>query len=160
MPAFKLLFSSCGEQCFTPPTSYLLFSSSLPSDSPLPVIQRLRVGVEFVKCIRNNSGRLSTPFLYCRAGVVFQVFILDTFFHPRQQVINSSFPLVIRPHHRHVATVTTTSEVLHFLQRSAFSPESAHSPPHTATHYGTQPHTNLFSHNISEQCIWSVGSEW
>lgn len=54
-----------------PPTSYLLFSPSLPLGSPLPVIQRLGVGVGFVRCIRNNSGRLSTPILYCRAGVVF-----------------------------------------------------------------------------------------
>ena len=29
------------------------------------------MGVGFVRCIRNNSGRLSTPILYCRAGVVF-----------------------------------------------------------------------------------------
>ena len=36
------------------------------------------MGVEFVKCIRNNSGRLSTPFLYCRAGVVFKSFSLQT----------------------------------------------------------------------------------
>lgn len=30
------------------------------------------MGVEFVKCIRYNSGRLSTPSLHCRAGAVFK----------------------------------------------------------------------------------------
>ena len=80
-------------------TSYLLFSPSLPSDSPLPVIQRLRVGVEFVRCIRNNNtGRLSTPILLLPCGCSLQS--LPTRHppsEPLQQFINPSFLLIIRP---------------------------------------------------------------
>ena len=64
---------------------------SLPNDSPLPVIQRPRVGVEFNQCIRIESGAPSDSLLYCRAGVVFKPSILHTLFHPRQPAINFSF---------------------------------------------------------------------
>lgn len=105
-------------------TSYLLSSSSLPSDSPLPVIQRLRVGVEFVQCIRNNSGRLSTPFLYCRAGVVFKSSSLQT---------------------RHLLSPTAASHQFFFLSCRSSSSSSRRHGHHNIIGPSLPPKISIFS---------------
>ena len=144
---------------FTTPL-YFLFSLSLPLDSPLPVIQRLRVGVEFVRCFRNTSGRLSTPILYCRAGVAFH---LDTLYYPRQQALNSSFLLVNRPDHHHLVFIITISLVSLSLfplkdQSHLRSPLTVNLIPQFLP-YATQLQTISLSPNTSEAYIWPVGSE-
>ena len=158
MPAFGLLSSSCGEHCFSPsPHPSTSSSTSLPLDSPLPVIQRLRVGVEFVRCFRNISGRLSTPILYCRAGVVFHP---GTLYHPRQQSLNISFLLVIRPDHRHLIIIIKTSIVSHSLSPLRDQRPLRSSPTANLISlfllYATQLQKKSLSTNTSEAYIWSV----
>ena len=67
--SLNLLLPSCGEQCFSSHyhLSYLYPSSPLPQDSPLPVIQRLRAGKEFVQCLHCEAGRFRLLH-FCRAG--------------------------------------------------------------------------------------------
>ena len=64
---------------------------SLPQDSPLPVIQRLRAGKEFVKCVGCESGRFRLPH-FCRAGR-HPISPLDTFFTHGSK--SSIFPLIV-----------------------------------------------------------------
>lgn len=134
MPAFKLLSSSCGEQCFS--TSPHLLPPLLPF-SPWTLLCQSYRGSEWAwsslnACSEITLGgfrlQLSTA---VRVGVVFN---LDTLFHPRQPPINLSSLLFIRPHNRHLATITTTSSVLHFPRRSASSAEPANHQPSTSYH--------------------------
>ena len=106
MPAFKLLSSSCGEQCFSTSTT----SSTSPSPLLLSIAQRLSSASHTEAWsgpgVRLNAseiilGGFRLPHsLTAVAGLLFNSSILHTLFHPRQQAINSSFFLVIRlpPH--------------------------------------------------------------
>lgn len=83
---------------------------------------------------------------------------LDTLFHSRQQVNSSSFPLIIRLHHRHLLMLITKSSDPHPLRRSAPFGE----PPPPPTVDPTPQFTTRISRRRScsptlfQRCVWGL----
>ena len=132
-----------------------------PKDSPLPVIQRLRVGVEFARCIRDSLGG-------------FRLQLSTTV-----RVLSSSLLLI-----RHPLSLTAASQQFHVPSCHSSLPSSPtythheiispslppkispvpRAPPQLLTLHLNSPRNSavdeLVLPHISEQCMGSVKSEW
>lgn len=140
----------------TPPTSYP------PSHCPQALLCQSYRGLEWAWSSLDASDIILSGFRlqFSTAVRVYSSSLQPR--HPRlltaashQLLISSRHSASSSPSHRAHDAVSPSPP-----QRSASTAEPANRRLHIPIHNRTQPQRHLLSPDTSEQCIWSIGSEW